>query len=179
MIPKDTARPPSDRRETWIELEESQLAVARSVPHVGCAVTLDLAREQSLHPPDKKGIGRRAAIVARKVAYGEDIIASGPLYKAMKVEGDKVRVTFESVGGGLDAKGGEPLKYFAIAGEDRKWTWADAKIERDAVVVSSPKVKAPVAVRYAWGSGQQEANLFNKAGLPGAAFRTDSWVSEK
>ena len=175
----DTARPPSDRRETWIELEESQLAVARSVPHVGCAVTLDLTKEQSLHPPDKKSIGRRAALVARKVAYGEDIVASGPLYKAMEVEGDKVRVTFESLGGGLDAKGGEPLKYFAIAGEDRRWVWADAKNEGDSVIVSSAKVKAPVAVRYAWGSGQQEANLFNKAGLPGAAFRTDSWVSEK
>lgn len=171
----DTARPPSDRRDTWMELAESQLAVARSVPHVGCAVTLDLAKEQSLHPPDKKSIGRRAALIARKVAYGEELVASGPLYQAMKVEGDKVRVTFGQLGGGLEARGGEPLKYFAIAGDDRKWSWADAKIEGDTVVVSSPKVKAPVAIRYAWGSGQQEANLFNKAGLPAPAFRTDDW----
>ena len=175
----DTARPPGERRETWIEMEESQLAVARTVPHVGCAVTLDLAKEQSLHPPDKKSIGRRAALVARKVAYGEDIIACGPLYKAMKVEGDKVRVSFELLGGGLEARGGEPLKYFAIAGEDRKWAWADAKIEGDTVVVSSPKVKAPVAIRYAWGSGQQEATLSNKAGLPAPAFRTDDWAPEE
>ena len=175
----DTARPPSERRETWIEMEESQLAVARKVPHVGCAVTLDLAKEQSLHPPDKKSIGRRAALVARKVAYGENILAYGPLYEAMKVDGDKIRVNFESLGGGLVTKGGEPLKFFAIAGEDRKWAWADAKIEGDAVVVSSPKVKAPIAVRYAWGSGQQEANLFNNSGLPAPAFRTDDWTQEE
>ena len=175
----DTARPPGDRRETWIEMEESQLAVARKVPHVACAVTLDLAKEQSLHPPDKKSIGKRAALVARKVAYGENILAYGPLYEAMKVDGDKIRVTFVSLGGGLVAKGGESLKFFAIAGEDRKWAWADAKIEGDAVVVSSPKVKAPVAVRYAWGSGQQEANLFNNSGLPAPAFRTDDWTQEE
>jgi sialate O-acetylesterase len=171
----ETSREPGRDRVPWAELQESQLAVARTVPNVGCAVTVDLGREQSLHPPDKKSISERAALVARKVAYGEDVIAYGPLFNAMKVEQDKVRVSFESLAGGLVAKGGEPLKYFLIAGEDRKWTWADAKIEGAAVLVSSPKVKAPIAVRYAWGNGQQEANLFNKAGRPAAPFRTDDW----
>ncbi len=175
----DLARPPSDRRDTWMELAESQLAVARTVPHVGCAVTLDLAKEQSLHPPDKKSIGRRAALVARQLAYGEAVVASGPLYRAMKIEGDAIRIQFESVAGGLVAQGGEPLRYFAIAGEDRKFFWASATIEGDSVVVRSPKVAAPVAVRYAWGSGQQEANLFNQARLPAAAFRTDDWPAGK
>ena len=175
----DTARPPSERRETWIEIEESQLAVARKVPHTGCAVTLDLAKEQSLHPPDKKSIGKRAALVARKVAYGEDIVAYGPLYKAMKIEGEAIRVQFEGIGGELVISGGGPLKYFAIAGEDRKFHWADARLDGDSVIVSSSNVKAPVAVRYAWGSGQEEANLFNKAGLPAAAFRTDNWKPEE
>jgi sialate O-acetylesterase len=175
----DPSRPPGDRRETWIELEESQLAVARSVPQVGCAVTVDLAKEQSLHPPDKKSIGQRAALVARQVAYGEKVVSTGPLYRAMTVEGEKVRIRFERLGGGLVAKGGAPLKYFAVAGEDHKWAWADAHIDGETVVVSSPRVKVPAAVRYAWGSGQQEANLFSQAGLPAPAFRTDRWTGEE
>ncbi|MEA3207437.1 MAG: sialate O-acetylesterase [Chthoniobacter sp.] len=174
----ETSREPGKDRVPWAELQESQLAVARTVPNVGCAVTVDLAREQSLHPPDKRSISERAALVARKVAYGEDVTAYGPLYKSMQIEQDKVRVNFESSGGGLVAKGGEPLKYFLLAGEDRKWTWADGKIEGEAVLVSSPRVRSPIAVRYAWGSGQQEANLFNQAGLPAAPFRTDDWSPE-
>lgn len=169
----DTARPPGDARVPWAELEESQLAVARTVPRVGCAVTTDLAREQSLHPPDKKAIAERATLVARRVAYGEDVPCTGPLYKGMTIEGDAVRLTFDH-NGPLAARGGGELRYFAVAGADKKWVWADARIDGDAIVVSSPKVKAPVAVRYAWGTGQQEANLTDATGLPAPAFRTDS-----
>lgn len=169
----DTKRPPDEHRVPWAELEESQWAVATKVPHVGCAVTYDFGREQSLHPPDKKNICERAALVARKVAYGEDVVCYGPIYKEMKIEGNAIRIFFDNLGGGLVAKGGEPLKHITIAGADQKWVWADTKIDGDTIVVSSPKVKEPVAVRYAWGGGQNEANLFNKAGLPAPLFRTD------
>ncbi len=171
----DTARPPGHKRETWVELQESQLAVARGVAQVGCAVTVDLAKEQSLHPPDKKSIGRRAALVARKVAYGEELPAYGPLYKSMASDGETIRLSFDELAGGLVARDGQPLRYFAIAGQDRKFEWAEAKIVGSEVVVSSGKVKQPVAVRYAWGTAQQEANLSNRAGLPAPAFRTDDW----
>ncbi len=92
----------------------------------------------------------------------------------MKIDGDKVRLTFKHAHGGLEAKGGEPLKGFAVAGEDKKWVWADAKIEGDAVVVHSPQVAKPVAVRYAWADNPT-CNLYNKAGLPAVPFRTDTW----
>jgi sialate O-acetylesterase len=174
----DTARPPGSRRETWVELQESQLAVARSVPHVACAVTVDLAKEQSLHPPDKKTIARRAALAARHVAYGEDVPAYGPLFKAITVDGESIRISFEHAEG-LRSRDGQPLRYFAVAGDDHKFEWAEAKIVGDAVVVSSAKVKKPIAVRYAWGSAQQESNLSNASGLPAPAFRSDAWEESK
>jgi len=171
----DLKREPSRNRESWAELQESQLLVARTIANVGCAVTVDLGKEQSLHPPDKKSISARAALVARAVAYGEAVDCYGPLFKEATIEGDKIRISFESLGGGLVVTGDGVLKPFAIAGEDKTFVWAEATIDGDTVVVSSPKVKHPVAVRYAWGSGQNEASLFNKAGLPAAPFRSDQW----
>lgn len=174
----DTNRPPGGRREPWVELQESQLAVARAVPLVGCAVTTDLAKEQSLHPPDKKSISRRAAQVARAIAYGEDVPAYGPLYKAMTIDGDAIRLSFEH-SDGMATRDGKPLRYFAIAGQDHKFQWAQATIAGDEVLVRSEKVTKPVAVRYVWGTAQQEANLTNKSGLPAPAFRTDNWSDPK
>ena len=106
--------------------------------------------------------------------YGKDVVACGPLYKSMTRQGDKIVVQFDHVGGGLVAKG-DKLKGFAIAGEDKKFVWADAKVEGDAVVVSSPDVKEPAAVRYAWANNP-DCNLYNKAGLPASPFRTDDWA---
>jgi len=174
----DPKRPPSSRREKWVELEEAQ-RMSLKVPQTGLVVTVDLADRDSLHPPNKKGISERAVLVARKVAYGEDVVALGPIYKGMKVEGEAVRLSFDSVGGGLASKDGQPLRYFAIAGEDRKFVWAEARIDKDTVLVSSPQVKSPVAVRYAWGSGQKEANLGNREGLPASPFRTDDWSDKE
>lgn len=148
-----TNREPVSGRVPWAELGEPQLAVAQNVPAVGRAVTYDLGKEQSQHPPDKKSISARAALVARKMDHGEDVLCYRPCYKEMEVEGDKSRLTFENLGGGLTAKGGKHLKYFSIAGADKKYFWADAKIDGDAVVVSRAKVKTPAAVRYAWDSG--------------------------
>jgi sialate O-acetylesterase len=100
---------------------------------------------------------------------------SGPAYESMQVEGGAIRVKFLHLGGGLVAKGGEPLKWFVIAGADKNFVSAEAKIDGDTVVVSSPDVAAPVAVRYAWVNFPDGCNLFNAAGLPAAQFRTDNW----
>ena len=106
--------------------------------------------------------------------YGKDVVYSGPLYKLMEIKGNTAILHFDNVDGGLVAGGGEPLKGFAIAGQDKKFVWADAKIEGDTVVVSSEKVAEPAAVRYAWANNPV-CNLFNKAGLPASSFRTDTW----
>jgi sialate O-acetylesterase len=100
-------------------------------------------------------------------------VAAGPEFKSATVEGGSIRLSFDSVGGGLVAKDGT-LKSFAIAGEDKKFVWAEAKIDGETVVVSSPQVAKPVAVRYAW-ENNPDATLFNKQGLPAAPFRTDDW----
>jgi sialate O-acetylesterase len=99
----------------------------------------------------------------------------GPRYLSHRIEGDKVRVSFSDIGGGLEARGGEPLQGFLIAGEDQVWQWADAKIDGGLIVVSSANVPKPAAVRYAWSNDVSWANLFNKAGLPALTFRTDAW----
>jgi sialate O-acetylesterase len=126
-----------------------------------------------IHPSNKSGYGYRSARVALGAVYGKKVEIYGPTYKSHAVEGDKVRVTFGHVGGGLAFKHGDKLQGFAVAGEDGKFHWADAVIEKDAVVLSSPKVKKPVAVRYAWAATHPWANLFNKDGLPALPFKTD------
>ena len=142
--------------------------------NVGMAVTIDMGEEKDIHPKNKQEVGRRLAQWALAKTYGKDVVACGPLYKSMTRQGDKIVVQFDYVGGGLAAKG-DKLKGFAIAGEDKKFVWADAKIEGDAVVVSSPEVKEPAAVRYAWANNP-DCNLYNKAGLPASPFRTDDWA---
>jgi sialate O-acetylesterase len=128
-----------------------------------------------VHPTNKSGYGERAARVALGLAYGKKVEYYGPVYASHAVEGGKVRVRFTHVGQGLAFKHGEKLQGFAIAGEDKKFHWATATIDGDAVVVSSDQVAKPVAVRYAWASQHPWANLFNKDGLPAQTFRTDDW----
>jgi sialate O-acetylesterase len=162
----------------WAGLREAQLMTARNVPNAGLAVTIELGEANDIHPKQKEEVGRRLALVARAQVYGEKIECMGPLCAGMKVEGNRVRLSFTHVGGGLEAKGGEPLKGFAIAGADKKFVWAEARIEKDTVVVSSPTVANPVAVRYAWADNPEGCNLFNKEGLPASPFRTDDWGRE-
>ncbi len=107
--------------------------------------------------------------------YGKDVVACGPLYKSMLRQDAKIALEFDYAAGGLAARDGGKLKGFAIAGADKKFVWADAKIEGDTVVVSSPEVKSPLAVRYAWANNP-DCNLTNKAGLPASPFRTDDWA---
>jgi sialate O-acetylesterase len=157
----------------WAELREAQLQTIKNVPKTGLAVTIDVGEEKDLHPPRKAEIGERLAQWALGTTYGKTVVYSGPLYASMKVEGDHIRIRFTNVGSGLDVKGGA-LKGFAIAGADRKFHWADARIADDTVIVSSPSVPNPQAVRYAW-AGSPECNLYNKEGLPASPFRTDDW----
>ena len=159
-------------QEGWADLREAQLLTSENLPKTGIAVTLDIGDALDIHPKNKQEVGRRLGLSADSIAYGTKIEYSGPLYKSMKVEGDKIRLTFTHVGGGLATKDGGPLKGFAIAGADGRFEFADAKIEGDTVVVSSAKVPSPTAVRYAWANNPV-CNLINKADLPASSFRTD------
>ena len=163
---------PSD--SGWARIREAQFKTALNVPHTALAVTYDVGEWNDIHPLNKKAVAQRLFLGARRLVYGEKVTASGPLYKEMKVEGDKIILTFTETGRGLTCKGKE-LKHFAIAGEDRKFVWADAVIRGNKVVVSSELVKNPVAVRYAWSNNPEDANLCNKEGLLASPFRTDNW----
>jgi len=183
----------------WAELREAQ-TMTLSLPATGQAVIIDIGEARDIHPKNKQDVGRRLELAALKVAYAKDTVASGPVYDSMKVDGAKAILKFKDVGGGLAApalkdpvtENGPTLEKcfgvaltpelrpktdvygFAIAGDDKKFVWADAKIEGDTVVVTSDKVAKPVAVRYAWGNNPI-CNLYNKEGLPACPFRTDDW----
>jgi sialate O-acetylesterase len=158
------------QESSWAELRESQLMTTR-YPNVGMSCTIDIGDETDIHPKNKQDVGNRLALSAEKIAYGDDIVYSGPLYQSMKVEGNSIRVKFISIGTGMIAKGSK-LTGFAIAGADKKFYWAEAKIEGDEIVVLSDKVSTPTAVRYAWANNPV-CNLYNKEGLPASPFRTD------
>jgi len=156
----------------WAELREAQL-MALSEPNTAMAVAIDIGDAKDIHPKNKQDVGKRLALGAMKLAYGRDIVHSGPIYKSMKVTGSKVRLVFDHVGKGLVAKGGA-LKGFAIAGADKKFVWAEATIDAGAVVVSSDQVTEPKAVRYGWADNP-DSTLYNVDGLPASPFRTDDW----
>ncbi|UOQ77345.1 hypothetical protein MUN84_01060 [Hymenobacter sp. 5516J-16] len=119
-------------------------------------------------------MGHRLALAAQQVAYGEKkVVASGPLYQSMQVSGNKVTLRFSNAGSGLQVKGGGPLKQFAVAGPDKKFVWAQARIDGNTVVVWSDAVPSPVAVRYAWADNPEGANLYNKEGLPASSFQAN------
>jgi len=173
----------------WARVREAQRKTL-AYPNTGMAVIIDnapLAEKDNIHPQDKYDVGMRLARWALNRDYGQkDLEVCGPLFKALKIEGDKARLAFDHTGTGLmvgtkvgreptaETKG-EKLKRFAIAGADKKWHWADAVIEGKTVTVSSPDVKEPVAVRYAFQMNPDGANLYNREGLPASPFRTDDW----
>lgn len=158
----------------WARIREAQLQTFKNDPYSALAVTYDVGEWNDIHPLDKKTVARRLFLGARKIVYGEKVTASGPVYKDMKIDGNKIILTFTETGRGLMAEGGS-LKHFAIAGADRKFVWADAVIKGNTVVVSSSHIDAPVAVRYAWSDNPEDANLCNKDGLLASPFRTDGW----
>ncbi len=158
----------------WALLREAQFK-SLSVPETGMAVAIDIGEWNDIHPLNKEDVGKRLALAAQRVAYGEDIVSSGPIYQSSKIEGNKIIITFSSTGSGLYVKNGGDLKYFAIAGEDKKFVWAKAKIVDNTVVVWNDTINHPVAVRYAWANNPEGANLFNQEGLPASPFRTDDF----
>ena len=160
---------PNDR---WVpELREAQLLVWQRTTNTAMTVNLDCGDPIEIHPPKKEPLGIRFALAARAIAYGEKIEYSGPIYESMKVVGNHIVLSFQHVGTGLVAKDGA-LKGFTIAGADGKFVKAEARIECPTVVVSSPAVANPTAVRYAWAS-TPDANLCNQEGLLASPFRTD------
>jgi sialate O-acetylesterase len=158
----------------WPILREQMLKTL-AFPGAGMAVTIDIGEADNIHPKNKQEAGNRLAQWALAKTYGKHIVPGGPLYKSMHKEGAKIVVEFDDVGDGLAAKDGGKLEGFAIAGGDKNFVWADATIEGRTVVVSSPAVQDPVAVRYAWANNPK-CNLYNQAQLPASPFRTDDWA---
>lgn len=196
---------PEPADSLWAELREAQRFTAETLPATGLAVAIDIGDPLNIHPKNKQEIGRRLALVAEARVYGKDVIASGPIFTGAKFDAGIARVTFKpGTAIGLTSKDGGAAKGFALAGEDRKFVWADAKIvgvdpvdhtgtlslpksgkERKgaktaapaaepSIEVSSPSVPKPIAIRYGWAQNP-EVNLVNKAGLPAVPFRTDDW----
>lgn len=190
QLPNFMQPKPEPSTSNWAGVREAQTAAALDQPNTGVAVTIDLGDAGNIHPPDKFDVGQRLALLAQHIAYGDkEIVYTGPTYKGLSIEGNKVRIAFDNTGSGLTI-GNPPdhffrsnkkpvpsevpteLQGFAVMGADGKYVWAKAEIVDDTVVVSSDAVADPVAVRYAWADNPL-CNLYNKEGLPARPFRTD------
>jgi sialate O-acetylesterase len=170
----EAAKPPYE--SAWAELREAQTKTL-ALPKTGMALAIDLGDAVNIHPKNKQDVGKRLALAGLKVAYGKDIVYSGPMYQSVRFEGNKALISFTETGGGLVVKN----KYgyvteFSIAGADKKFVWAKAKVTgKNTVEVSSDEVKNPVAVRFGWANNPDGLNLYNQEGLPANPFRTDDW----
>jgi sialate O-acetylesterase len=159
--------------EEWLLVREAMLKTLR-LPRTGMAITVDIGDPNNIHPKNKQEVGRRLSLWALGDVYGQKVAAtSGPLPSGRETRDSEIILLFKHADGGLKAKDGE-LKGFVIAGEDKQWKPAQARIKDDKVIVSSPEVKRPVAVRYAWATNP-DCNLYNGAGLPASPFRADDW----
>lgn len=172
--------------DSWARMREAQRRCL-DVPHTGMAVTIDIGEADDIHPRNKADVGGRLARLALRDVYGRrDPGAGGPSFRELTIEGDKARLSFDGIGAGLmvgrkegraavveDA--GAPLRRFAVAGSDKKWHWAEATIDGETVVVRAAEVPKPVAVRYAFATNPEGANLYNRDGIPASPFRTDDW----
>jgi sialate O-acetylesterase len=174
QLPNYGATPDQPGESAWAELREAQLLTLKLVPQTGMAVTIDVGDPKDVHPHRKLEVGQRLALWALGTIYKQPIEYSGPLYESMQIQGNEVRVRFTPVGSGLEGRDGGELRGFVVAGADRKFHWAEGRIDGDTVIVSSRDVPRPVAVRYAWADSPQ-CNLFNKDGLPASPFRSDDW----
>lgn len=154
------------------QLREAQLK-ALSVPNTAMAVTIELGEWNDIHPDRKKEVGERLALGALKLAYNKNIVYSGPIFQSAAIDGNKITLSFSHIGSGLVTNDDEAPAEFAIAGADKRFVWAKAKIEGDKVVVWNDNIAAPMYVRYAWADNPVNPNLYNKEGLPASPFRTD------
>src|SRR5436190_4151199 len=171
---RDSKPEPAD--EPWSHIREAQRRTALNVPNAGLIVTIDIGEAHDIHPKNKLDVGKRMARWAMVDVYGRKMTKSGPMFREARHAGSQMLIKFDEVGGGLRLRDGSELGEFAIAGEDRKWYWANARIVgKDTVQVWSPEVKKPLAVRYAFNNNPRHANLTNETGLPAAPFRTDDW----
>lgn len=161
-----------NEQNPWPELREAQ-TMTLSLPNTGMATIIDIGEADDIHPRNKQDVGLRLALNALHIAYDQDLVYSGPMYTNHERVDNTIVVTFDHIGGGLEAKGGA-LNGFTIAGEDQQFVWADARIEGNQIIVSSSRVAEPVAVRYAWANNPN-ATLYNAEGLPASPFRTDNW----
>ena len=157
----------------WAELREAQL-MTLSLANTGMAVAIDIGNTVDIHPRNKQEVGRRLSLWPLAKNYGKNVVYSGPLYKSMRTDGGKIRLSFDSIGSGLASKDDKELTGFAIAGANKAFVWANAKIEGNEVVVWSDAISDPKAVRYGWADNPV-CNLYNKEGLPASPFRTDDW----
>jgi sialate O-acetylesterase len=166
---------PQPAESNWALLREAQ-ATALELPRTALAVNIDLGEWNDIHPLRKKEVGERLALAAQDVVYKEpQVQASAPRFQSVEREGNRLVLTFSNEGGGLVCQGNAIPGHFALAGADKQFVWAEARLEGQRVVVWSPKVPEPVAVRYAWADNPEGANLYGQNGLPVAPFRTDSW----
>lgn len=157
----------------WAVLREAQ-RLAGSIPHTGMVIAIDLGEWNDIHPDRKKEVGDRLALLARRWVYGDsNLVCSGPLFSKATLAGDSIVLEFTNTGSGLISSDGEALTQFAIAGADKKFVWARARIVGNTVVVSSERITAPRYVRYGWSDNPDGANLYNREGLPASPFRTD------
>jgi len=157
----------------WASFRNVQLKIL-SVPGTAMTVNIDLGEWNDIHPQNKEDVARRLVLAARRLAYGDKkVIASGPIYQSMSVRGNSVELTFTNCGSGLVSKDGKALRQFAVAGADKRYIWANAKIEGNKVTVWNDKILKPVAVRYAWANNPEGANLYNGEGLPASPFGTN------
>ncbi len=165
---------PEPAESDWAELREAQAGALR-LPRTGMATAIDVGNPDNIHPHNKAEVGRRLALVARHLVYGENnLVYSGPAYVGLTSAGPAIRVKFNNARTGLVVKNGTPLRGFAVAGANRKFYWATARVEGSEVVVASDQVPDPVAVRYDWATSPV-GNLYNNEGLPALPFRTDTW----
>jgi sialate O-acetylesterase len=169
-------KPVEGPESPWAVSRESMRKVSRELYNTGMAVSIDTGDAIELHPKNKKPIGLRHAYLALGKTYGLPIVHEGPVLTGHTVKDGKIILRFDSVGSGLMPARKGKLDAFALAGKNKVWHWSDAKIEKDLIVLSSPKVKTPLAARYAWAMNPSQRNLlYNKEGFPASPFRTDDW----
>jgi len=170
MQPKD-----QPGESAWAELREAQ-TMTLSLPNTGMATIIDIGEANDIHPRNKLDVGNRLALNALKVAYGKNVVASGPTFKGMKIEGEKIILSFDNLGTGFHLKNNYGyVNGFTVAGVDKLFHWAKAEISEDKIILICNEVKNPVAVRYGWANNPDDLNLYNLEGLPAVPFRTDNW----